>query len=91
MAIITPASHFIRKQDGCQNCLSQDYRANREISRRHHRVSGSGMVDKLEGIGNIDGVHDEGASYRGTSPALRLDAFVAEDDVAPARDSDLIN
>jgi hypothetical protein len=43
------------------------------------------MVDELEGIGNIDGVHDEGVGYLGTSPALRLDAFVAED-VHPTRD-----
>lgn len=79
MAVITSTSYFIGKQDRGQNWFSQHCRTNREISRRHDGVSRSGMVDKLEGIGNIDGVHDEGARYQRPSPALRLDAFVAED------------
>jgi hypothetical protein len=85
MTIIASASCFIGEQNGCQNWFRKDYRANRKTSRRQHCVSRGGMVDELEGIGNIDGVHDEGARYRGPSPALRLDAFVAED-VYLARD-----
>ena len=62
--------------------LSKDHRANREASRRHHRVPRSGMVNKPERIGGIDGVHD--MKVRDT-PAPQSDAFVAED-VWPARD-----
>jgi len=62
--------------------LSKDHRANREASRRHHRVPRSGMVNKPERIGGIDGVHD--MKVRDT-PAPQSDAFVAED-VPPARD-----
>ena len=58
MAIIASPSYFIRKQDGCQNCLREDHRANRQVLRRHHGVSRSGMVDKPQSIGDIDGVHD---------------------------------
>jgi len=40
--------------------LSQNYRTDREVSCRYCRASCRGMVNKPEGIGDIDGGHDEG-------------------------------
>ena len=55
--------------------LSHNHRADREVSRRYRRASRRRMVNKPEGIGNVDGAHDEGV---GDSADLRH-AFVAED------------
>jgi len=63
MAVVTSTSCFIGKQDGGKNWLRQNYRADRKLSRRYRCVSRRRVVSKSEGIGSIDGAHDEDAGY----------------------------
>jgi len=72
MAVITSTPYFIGKQDGGKNLLSQNNRADRKLSRRYRCVSRGGMVNKSEGIGGIDGAHDEDAGYLRHFDSTRL-------------------
>lgn len=85
MTIITSMVCFIWKQDRDKNLLSEDHRADGKVPRRDRRVSREGMVNKLERVGGIDGVHDQGCRISPASPGLDRDASVAED-YRPPRD-----
>ena len=72
MTVIASASHTIAKQDRGKNILGQNYGTDREISCRYRRASRRRMVNKSEGIGDIDGGHDEGVGIFGTRLWLKI-------------------